>query len=151
MISYQIEDWFATKLKMEWLFPLHWKEVATYKEKIKLDLDYESYDELASKGDLLIITVRDGLKIVGYYWLIVKKHLHYKKSLTAFTDMFFLHPDYRKGMVGVNIFKFAEKILKEKGVERLIVSSKTSHDKSKIFERLKFDKVETVYTKFIGK
>lgn len=150
MITFQVEDWFSTKSKMEWLFPLHWKEVATYQDKIKLELDYQTYDHLASVGQLLIVTVRDGVKIVGYHWLIIKPHLHYKDSLTAATDVFFLHQDYRKGFNGINLFKFVEKTLKEMGVERFIISSKVTHDKSKIFERLEFDRVETVYTKFIG-
>lgn len=149
ILTFQVEDWFSVKNKMEWLFPLHWQEVATYQNKINLDLDYETYDQLASDGELLIITARDGLKIVGYHWLILKTHLHYKQSLTAFTDVFFLHPDYRKGFNGVNLFKFVEEALKNKGVQRFIISSKTTHDKSKIFERLSFDRVEVVYSKIL--
>ncbi len=152
MIIFQVENWFAVKKKMEWLFPLHWEEVANYKDKIELDLDVKSYDDLAARDQLHIVTARDekSNKIVGYHWLIIKPHMHYKQSLTAFTDVFFLHPDYRKGMNGVKLFKFVEKSLKERGVKRVTASVKTGHDKSKIFERLGWDRAEIVYTKFIG-
>ncbi|NBV06664.1 MAG: GNAT family N-acetyltransferase [Proteobacteria bacterium] len=149
-LVFEIQDWFSVRKKMEWLFPLHWEEVANYKDKIKLNLDDESYNKLAQDGNLHIVVARDKDKIVGYHWLIIKSHLHYKQSLTAFTDVYFLHRDYRKGWNGIKLFKFVLKTLKEKKIERVIFTSKTKHDKSKIFERLGFDRAETIYTKYIG-
>lgn len=150
MITYQVENWFACKSKMEWLFPLHWEEVATYKDKIKLNINDEEYGALAANNNLHIVTVRDGVKIVGYHWSFVRYHSRFKDSLTAITDVFFLHPDYRKGRNGIDLFKFVEKTLKELGVKRMITSSKINHDKSKIFDYLKWDRQEIVYTKYIG-
>lgn len=149
-LNFQVENWFDCKEQMEWLFSIHWEEVAHNKQSIKLNLWHEQYDELAKNGELRIITARDDDKIVGYYWVIIKPHLHYKQSLTAFTDVFFLHPLYRKGFTGVKLFKFVEQYLKEIGVQRVISTTKIKHDKSSIFKRLKWDKVEIVYSKILN-
>lgn len=150
MISFQVENWHDVKDGMAWLFPLHWEEVANDKDKIKLNLWNEAYDEMADSGQFHVVTVRDGENIVGYHWSIVRPHLHYKQSLTAYTDVYFLHPDHREGMNGVKLFQFVEQSLRDKGVEKMYIASKVKLDKSAIFERLGWSKVETVYTKYIG-
>ena len=155
-LHYQVENWFDCEEEMRWLYQLHWEEVALNKEAIKLNLWYESYNQLAKNGELHIVTVRDDNRIVGYHWSIIKPHLHYSQSITAFTDVYFLHPEYRKGFNGINLFKFAEKTLKECGVQRIVTASKVNRennkklDKSIIFKKLGFIKAETVYTKIIN-
>lgn len=150
MITFQVESWAATEEKMKWLWPLHWEEVANDKEHIKLDVWRDAYLGLEQSGELLNITVRDGEKIIGYHWSILRPHLHYKTSLTAYTDIYFLHPDYREGMNGMNLFKFVEGVWKERGVQKAYTASKIRLDKSAIFERLGWHKAETVYTKYLG-
>lgn len=149
MITFQVENWFSCRKKMEWLFAMHFEEVGTYKDKLKLNINDDEYSRLASNGNLLIITVREGEKIVGYHWSFIRYHSRFKDSLTAITDVFFLHPDYRKGRNGINLFKFVEKTWKELGVKRAITSSKVNHDKSKIFEYLGWDRQEIIYTKYL--
>lgn len=149
-ITYQVEDWFDCKEDMKWLFPIHWEEVALNQDSIPLNMWFEEYDRLAQAGLLHIVTVRDDDKIIGYYWATIRNHLHYAQSLTAYTDMFFLHPKYRKGSNGVKLFRFFEESVKAKGVQRIIANTKTKLDKSAIFERLKYQRAEIVYTKVIG-
>ncbi len=148
-LKYSVENWFDCKEEMEWLFPIHWEEVALNKDTIPLDMWFEEYDKFAKADILHIVTIRDDDKIVGYYWAIIKPHMHYKESLTAFTDMFFLHPSYRKGMNGIKLFKFFEESVRELGVQRIIASTKTKLDKSAIFERLNYKRAEIVYTKIL--
>lgn len=161
-MEFSVENWFDCKEDMAKLFPLHWEEIAD--QRIPLDVWYEQYDRIAEDGQLHIVTIRDkdtcGAcqkcenaqkgKLIGYYWAIVRPHLHYQQSLTAYTDIYFIHPEHRKGMLGVNLFKFAEQSLKERGVQRMYIASKTKLDMSLIFERLNFSKTEIVYTKLIG-
>lgn len=149
-MKFQVEKWSDCKAEMALLWPLHWEEVANDKDKIKLDVWYEAYDEMEKSGQLHIVTARDEEKIVGYHWSVVRPHLHYKSSLTAYTDIYFLHPSYRRGMNGIKLFKFVEKSLKERGVEKMYTASKIKLDKSSIFEFLGWHEAETVYTKYIG-
>lgn len=135
---------------MEWLFPLHWEEIANDKDKIKLDVWYDAYDEMAKSGQLHIFTANHDNLVVGYYWSIVRPHLHYKGSLTNYTDIYFLHPNYRQGMNGYNMIKFVEESLKDTGVQKIYIASKKKHDMSLIFERLGYKECEIVYTKVIN-
>lgn len=149
-LKFQVENWFDCKAGMEWLYPIHWEEVAMNKSTIPLDMWFEQYDKLAAEASLHIVTARDDDKIVGYYWAKIQPHLHYKESLTAFTDMFFLHPKYRKGMNGLKLIKFFEVSVRARGVQRIIASTKAKLDLSVLFERLGFERAEFVYTKVIG-
>jgi len=135
---------------MEWLYPLHWDEIANYKDHLELRLWYEVYDKTADAGNLQVVTVRDGEKIVGYHRSIIHPHLHSCDSLTAITDVYFLHPDYR-GMNGIKLFRFVEECWIKRGVHRAFIASKVGSDKSAIFERLKWNKDEIVYSKILGK
>lgn len=148
-LTYKLENWFDVKEDMKWLFPFHWKEVALYQNDINLDMWFEKYDQAAINNEFYVITVRDDDKIVGYYWFMVRPHLHYKKSLTAYTDMFYLYPLYRKGFNGIKLFKKFEEEAKKLGAERLITSCKLSLDLTKIFEKMKWDKTEVVFQKLI--
>ena len=148
-LRYKLENWFDCKEQMEWLFPMHWKEVALYQDDIDLDLWFDKYDAGAESGEFHVITVRDDDKIVGYYWFMIRFHLHYKNSLTAYTDMFYLHPSYRKGFNGLKLFKKFEEEAKKLGAERLISSCKLSLDLSKIFEKMNWDKTELIFQKLV--
>lgn len=149
-MQYQVEKWADCKDEMAALWPLHWEEVANDRDKIKLDVWHEAYDALAESGELHIVTARVDGKIVGYHWSIVRPHLHYKSSLTAYTDIYFLKSENRKGMAGINLFKFVEQSLKERGVQKMYTASKKKMDKSSIFEFLGWTEAEKVYCKYIG-
>ena len=152
-IEFVVDKWENCKEKMRWLWNMHWEEVALNKNCIPLNIDEEVFDNLDKQNSLHILLVKDDDKVVGYYIAILRKHLHYAHSLTAFTDAYYLHPNYRKGFNGVNLFKYAEKTLKEAGVERIIMQTKLNRENNKkldkgiIFKKLGFIKAEVVYTK----
>ena len=149
-VSFQVEDWAKARPDMEWLWPMHWQEVANDRDKIPLDVWFEAYDQLADMGQLHIVTARVGALLVGYHWSIIRPHLHYHSCLTAFTDIYYLHPDHRKGMTGLALMRFFEQSVKAKGVRKIYTAHKEKLDKGIIFERLGYQKSEIVYTKYIG-
>ena len=133
-----------------WLFDLHWQEIALDKAKVPLNPDVDTFWALEDAGLLLIVTARDGKRMVGYHVSIVRPHLHYKHSLTAYADMYFIHPDYRQGMTGVRLFKYLEGVLRERGVERIYQGTKIHKDMGRLFERLGYKETERLYVKWIG-
>jgi len=135
---------------MTWLWDIHWQEIALDKAKVPLNPDVDTFRLLEDAGLLLIVTARDSEKMVGYHVSIVRPHLHYKHSLSAYADMYFIHPDYRQGMTGVRLFKYLEEQLREKGVERVFQSTKLHKDVGKLFERLGYKETERLYVKWIG-
>lgn len=135
---------------MAWLWDIHWQEIALDRAKVPLNPDVDTFRALEDAGLLLIVTARDGEKMVGYHVSIVRPHLHYKQSLTAYADMYFIHPDYRQGMTGVRLFKYLEERLRERGVERIYQGTKVHKDMGRLFERLDYKETERLYVKWIG-
>ena len=75
-------------------------------------------------------------------------HYAYKE---ADSDIFFLAPEYRKGLAGARLLKFAEASLRAIGVERVFTRTKLSpqHDLGPLLERLGFRPIERVYSKIL--
>lgn len=162
-LTFKVENWFECVEEMRPLWDIHWQEVALNQENIKLNVWESAFENAAKLGQLHVVVARFDGEIVGYHVSLIRPHLHYQGSLTAYTDAFYLHPDHRKGFNGLNLFKAVEKTLKDRGVERIIAMTKVKFDSSKkintkkstpdksiMFERLGFTFAEKIYTKFIG-
>lgn len=150
MIKYQ-QEFFSNIPAEEFsgLIQEHWQEVATNKDKIPLDPDYDRYISLEEADALKVFTVRDGGTLVGYFAVFVFPHIHYQQTVYAQNDVIYLTPDYRKGMVASRLIRFAEDCLKEDGVDVLMINTKVSHDFSPLLERLKYKLTDKVYGKML--
>ncbi len=151
-IKYARERWEDVWPELAIHWPAHWREVAMDKDKMHLDPDLEEYQRLENAGKLCAIVARthpEG-EVVGYHVNIISTHIHYRKVLCAFTDMYYIAPGFRKGRVGVEIFKEAEKVLLGLGVQKIHTSTKVHKDVGRIFERLGYRDTERVFTKYVG-
>ena len=149
-LKYQQEFVGQVKDECQYLIELHWNEIALNKDVIKLNPDWEAYQDLEDKQKLRVFTARDEGKLVGYFVVIVGANLHYKDHLFASNDIIYLHNDYRKGFAGVRLIKFAERCLKEDGVSVLTINTKVHQPFDRLLDRLKFSKIERVYSKYLG-
>lgn len=150
-ITYQVERWpDIPRTEMDALFQLHWEEIAGDKNKIKLDVDYDLYAQLAENGGIHIVTVRDAGRLVGYNCMFIHTNLHYKGVLMAASDVYFLMKEYRRGSIGIRMFKFVEESLRAIGVKKVFMNTKVWKDNSVIFDRLGFHEVERLWCKYIG-
>lgn len=162
-LVFTVEKWTDCVNEMRSLWNIHWQEVSLNQETIKLNVWEKAFEEADKLGQLHIVTARFDKELVGYYVSLVRPHLHYQDSLTAYTDAFYLKQDYRKGFNGINLFKAVEKTLKARGVKRIVAATKikfdankkistkkSTPDKSKMFERLGWTFAEKIYTKYIG-
>lgn len=150
MLTAQIESFTERLDEFKPLFPLHWEELALNKDKVPLVPMYEVYIERESRGELLFVTLRELGEPVGYFIGFIAPGLHYRTCLTCTMDIFFVRPDKRNGMGGLKLFRTVEKELKRRGVQRWFVGSKCHADASRLFEALKFEKVEVYYSKWLG-
>lgn len=129
----------------------HWKEIALNQDRVKLNPDWEAYADLESDGKLKIFTARtDGGALVGYFVVVVTRHIHYKDHLFASNDILFLSEEHRKGFTGIKLIRFAEKCLKEDGVSVLVVNTKVHRPFDKLLMFLGYSKIERIFSKFIG-
>ena len=145
-LRYQVESYSACLGELKAIYPQHWQEIALNKDQIELDPDYELYAKLDELGAVHLVTARDGRFLVGYHISFIRPHLHYRRSLTAFTDIFYLLPEYRRGLNGYNLLKFFVDSVREIGVERIYMMTKLAIDLTPILDRLGFSEIEHLHT-----
>lgn len=88
------------------LFKKHYAEIAVDKDICPLDPDWDYYLGTDRMGLLRVLTARSAAngKLAGYIFNIVGSHNHYKSTRFAVTEMFYLHPHFRKGWQPVRFF-----------------------------------------------
>ena len=149
MITYRQESLVTTKADIIPLLEKHWEEVALNKDKIKLNPDWDAYANLEDAGILKIFTARDDRKLVGYFVVFVKSHIHYKDHLFCYNDVIFVDEEYRKGFTSPRLIKFAEKCLKADGVEVMIVNTKMHKPFDSLLVWLGYKHIENLYSKVL--
>lgn len=131
------------------LLEKHWKEVANYRDDIKLEPDWQRYEALENNGALLILTARRDDVLVGYSVFIISNHLHYTSCKVGANDILFLLPEERKGRVGMKLIMESEKVLKQVGVNRVIWHVKKEPDFSPLLKHLGYEHEEIVMGKLL--
>jgi len=136
--------------ELEPIIAEHYNELALNQDKVPLAPRWNIYDASEQANELLFVTCREHGKLVGYFIGFVTPGLHYSTCLTCNMDIFYISKEFRGGSLGIRLFSFVERELRTRGVQRFFVGSKTHADASALFKRLKFNKVETYYSKWIG-
>jgi GNAT superfamily N-acetyltransferase len=149
MIKFGVEGFDQARYEIEDLLKLHYEEIALNKEHIPLDPDWDRYRNLIESKQAYLLTVRDDDKLVGYSIFFVTKHIHYKSSIFASNDLIFLHPDYRKGMVGVRLIQFCEQYLKAMGVAKILWHVKFNKDFTRILHHMGYVDEDMIVGKII--
>ncbi len=148
MITYQIESY--RKTRENGLIEMHYQEIASDKDAIPLDPEWETYDALEDSGNLVCITVRDAGVLIGYAVFILRWHLHYRTTRFAANDVIYVHPDYRKGTtIGRDLILRSEKELREYGVDKIQWHVKCYKNWSPILRRMGYVNEEVLCTKLI--
>lgn len=124
----------------------HYEEIAENKDVIKLDPYYEKYIDIDDGGGLLFVTARKDGRLIGYFIALIAPHLHYKSSLTAYTDIFYILEEYRHGRAGIKLIKYAMDEAKRRGVQRFYIGCKVKHALDGLFEKLGFSLIERHYS-----
>jgi hypothetical protein len=149
-LSFSVERWRDFWPGLQKLQVRHWEELGLDRDRIPLGVDDIRFGVIDEQDLLHIVTVRAEGELIGYYMAVVMPHLHYKDAgLMAFTDMYFILPEYRTG-VGARMMSFVEHSLKERGVVKIYLSCKVHEDHSKLFEAMNYRKSDISFTKYIG-
>lgn len=135
------------------LFLRHWQELGTSREQIPLDPDWDRYFALEVNGALHIMTARSEGVLVGYIFNVVGPHLHYRSTLHAEIDMFWLDPAWRGTWFTLRWFRDNDHMLRGLGVKRVHVGTKNHFIAGRvgsIFRRLGYSPVETVWASVLA-
>tara|TARA_R110000772_G_scaffold57083_1_gene129544 strand:+ start:660 stop:1115 length:456 start_codon:yes stop_codon:yes gene_type:complete len=150
MITLEVESFTECLPELKPILPIHYEELALNKDKVPLSPQYHIYEAKENLGELIFVTARESGELVGYFIGFIAPGLHYSTCLTCTLDIFYIHPEKRGSSFGLELFKFTEKELKRRGVDRWFVGSKVHLDASWMFERLGFERVEIFYSKMLG-
>lgn len=150
MITCHIESFTERLPELQKLLPEHYKELALNQDKVPLDPQYEVYMEREKQGGLLFVTLREAGELVGYFIGFIAPGLHYRTCLTCTMDIFYVRQDKRRGSAGVRLFRFVERELRRRGVQRWFMGSKVHADASALFKRIGASPVETYFSKWLG-
>lgn len=151
MINFAVEDFRDCHKDLTPMFKLHWEEVGDYADKGPVDVRVDEYARMAEAGMLHLVTARNLGTAVGYIWHVLMPHWHHAKLYTAFLDVWFLHPNYRKGATGLELFRFAENaMIASHGVKKLHAGHTVKKPLENIFERLGYKLTELHYTKMVA-
>ena len=150
LVTYQVEEYDTCRAEIDACLRVHWLEIALDHDAVPLDKDEAGYRALANAGQLSIVTARRGGELVGYHASIVRPHLHYRSTLHAHVDVYWLRPDCRRGLVGYRLLQAAERALKARGVRKVFTGTKLHKDRGVLFERLGYRETERLYTKILG-
>jgi len=148
MIEYKDDSWLENLDELKEIIKDHYEELSVTKA-YPLDPDWDAYKQILDAGRLKFVTCKEDGKLIGYIIYFVMPHLHYKTCLTAFEDIYFLKKEYRKGRVGIRLFQYAEKMLKEQGINRIIYNTKVHSDNTSLFEYLGYSFMDKVFTKLL--
>lgn len=97
----------------------HWQEIATFKDKIPLDPDFPRYQKLDELGKILCLTARSDGNLIGYSVFVNQYPGHYKSTLSGLNDVIWVHPDHRRGRVGLLLIRQTEDALRTMGVKKM--------------------------------
>jgi len=146
VITFQKEEGRPFFEEAQDLFKKHYEEIAERTDVIKFDPNVERYGQLNDLGLIEVHTARNDGKLVGYSVWMIFPHLHYKSSLTASSDILYIHPDYRKGLTGVSFLRWTIEEVKKRKPQRILLHVKPSIDYGPILERLGAKYFEKTYS-----
>jgi len=150
VITFQKEDFNKVIDEVQPLWKKHYEEIALDKESIELNPHIQGYEELNKYGGLVIFTVREENKLIGYSFFVLQYSFHYKQLICAINDLFYILPEYRGKFLGSKLLKESEEILNKMGVHQVQMRTKVYANFGKILERAGYKDTEVVYRKNIN-
>lgn len=145
--SYQREAFGACYEEALPLLTRHWREIAKFQD-IALDVDVTTYRHADTAGRLRVYTARVDENLVGYAVFAVGFNPHYRASLQAVQDVIYIDQSYRRGAIGLDLLRFAERELAAEGVQVVRHHVKRAHPKlGRILEHMGYEVEDVLYSK----
>ncbi len=145
MIQFQFESWdqFHSDPETDPLLQEHSRELSVETgEPRAMELNIPVYEEMDRNGILVILTVREDCKLVGYCLALICRDLHYP-IVTGFSDLYYLTPSLRGRSIGRELIETMTKELAKRGATRQFWGVK--EEQVGLFEALWMEKHELVY------
>lgn len=149
-MTLQPEPLASVRAELEPLLVKHYDELTLHKDVVKLDVRWDDYFTLERLGHFLVITARnDAGELIGYNAFFVNRHMHYSGLTLAVNDVFYVRDDSRHGPAALRLIRYAERVLKDMGVQKIAYHFKLGNNLARILTRLGYSQEEGVAGKII--
>lgn len=149
MLELKIESLFDIMEEMNLLTEQHYQEITLYKDKVKLNPDWNAYKTMEDNKQFFLFTARVNSELVGYSAFFLKPHLHYKDMLVGSNDVLFLKKEHRSGSTGIKLIKYSEQKMKEFGANKIAWHVKYSNDFRPILYRMGYADEDSIVGKML--
>jgi GNAT superfamily N-acetyltransferase len=150
MITYHVEEYSDVIDELRPLLVRHYEELSEHREHgIALEPQDLAYRQREADGSLTMFIAREQGEIVAYMVTFVCPALHYQSCLSALPDIFYVLPERRRSAIGSELFDFAEKALRRRGVRAWIVGGKVKHPVEALFAHQQFSPFESLWIKWL--
>jgi hypothetical protein len=120
--------------EMEVMFDLYLEEVAAPFHDFPWDVNWGLYKGFQEADSLRIIAGRTEVgQLKAFAVAVIGQHPHYA-CIHATVPLFFLHPDFRKGMEGVRLRNMIEKLAADSGAQLILMHGGHHNRVWKLFE-----------------
>lgn len=128
----------------------HWEQLALNRDRVALDPIWKAYERMEAEGRLFIMAARKNGALAGYFVGFLGPHLHYAQLFQLHCDVFYVYPEYRRGTLGVRLFRTVEIEARRRGVRQILCATKLHDDSSALLRRLGYRAIETNHALWIG-
>ena len=111
------------------------------------DLNWQHYLALQEKGLLVLATMRDDGKLVGYYAASCYYHNQSKGLFCAYVEHVHVLKEYRKDKNAIKLINFAEEKLKKLGVKSMTWGINPKLGTDKLLNYLGWSVDEVIFSK----
>ena len=147
-ITYQEEQLKDFIPEFDVLLEPHMTEInITQRFGFKFKPDYQQYIKMQEFGVLVVLTCRNDKELVGYTVFNIFPSIRFPDCKMAKEDLYYIKPEFRGKGLGKQLFIETEKLLKKKGVDQIVFTTKTYQDYSPIFESLGYEFYEKHFIK----
>lgn len=143
---YFCENLEGVRADLEQLLTQHGRDVALFKDEPRQP-DWDKYATAEGMGRLRIFTARVAGELIGSCAFLLTRNLHYKSSLQAAQEVFVLAPEHRTGPIAAHLTLFADRQLRDEGVQAVYRRASQHLDMGPPLERLGHELVDTEWGK----
>jgi GNAT superfamily N-acetyltransferase len=142
-IRFQKESWVRCWPEIKVTAQDHYAEVGETEGAVNV----EALSAQENSGKLVCFTVRDGEKLVGYWWGQMFNSELLGGSLCAFNQALYVNQVFRGTGIGKMLNEFVEASLRQMGVVRVYVGSRSHKSIVPILTHLGYEESEVILEK----
>jgi GNAT superfamily N-acetyltransferase len=148
VITYQEEQLKDFIPEFDALLRPHMSEInMTERYGFEFKPEYKKYIKQQESGFLHVLTCRNDAELIGYMVFSVFPSIRYPDCMMSREELCYIKPEFRNKGLGKRLFVETEKLLKEKGANQVVFTTKTYKDHSYILEGLGYKFYEKHFIK----